>query len=224
MGLRSKTTVDQRGEDYHLQDGQFCTSCRPSVIRQFWKRFVLDIAITGLVGKRGRNSSWKQHATCFKLIFRFSIGAKWRNENWNLKDDNSWKPINGQIKLSEREYMCVANWWWSTVCTRKATQEVAKKLKKWRDAAGKKKMKKLNKSSMDILCSMIRDHEQRVYDGIKYENEKNDWSSLKIRKSSKILTHRTVLAVPTFHIKLVFSRVPKSLAAIRECSEIHEKM
>ena len=30
------------------------------------------------------------------------------------------------------------------------------------------------------------------------------------------------LAVPTFHIKLVFTRVPKSLAAIQECSAIHE--
>ena len=32
---------------------------------------------------------------------------------------------------------------------------------------------------------------------------------MKIRKSSKILIHRAVLAVPTFHIKLLFPRVPK---------------
>ena len=32
------------------------------------------------------------------------------NESLNLKDDNYWKPINGQIKLNEREYICVADW------------------------------------------------------------------------------------------------------------------
>ena len=37
-----------------------------------------------------------------------------------------------------------------------------------------------------------------------------------------ILTHRADLAVPTFHIKLLFPRVPKSLAANPECSEIHK--
>ena len=47
----------------------------------------------------------------------------------NLKDDNYWKPINGQIKLSVREYSCVANWRWRIIFIKKATQEVAKKLK-----------------------------------------------------------------------------------------------
>ena len=32
------------------------------------------------------------------------------NESLNLKDDNYWKPINGQIKLRVREYTCVVNW------------------------------------------------------------------------------------------------------------------
>ena len=41
------------------------------------------------------------------------------------------------------------------------------------------------------------------------------------KKSSKVLTHREVLAVPTFHIKLLSPRVPESLAANRECFEIH---
>ena len=30
-----KTTVDQRREEYHLQDGQLRTSCRSKVIHQF---------------------------------------------------------------------------------------------------------------------------------------------------------------------------------------------
>ena len=60
--------------------------------------------------------------------------------------------------------------------------------------------------------------------GIKYENYKNDWSLLWTRKSCKILTHRAALAVPTFRIKLLSPRVPESLAANRECSEIHERI
>ena len=35
---------------------------------------------------------------------------------------------------------------------------------------------------MNILCSMIRGHEQWVYHGIKFGNYKNDWSLLKIRE------------------------------------------
>ena len=77
---------------------------------------------------------------------------------------------------------------------------------------------------MNILFSMLRNHEQRVYCWIKFENYKNDWSVSKIRKSSKILSHRAVLAVPTFHIKLLSPRVPESLAANEECSEIHEEI
>ena len=63
-----------------------------------------------------------------------------RDESLNLKDDNYWKPINGQIKLSVGECTCVANWRWRAVFTRNAKQEVAKKLKNWEDAAIKKKM------------------------------------------------------------------------------------
>ena len=61
-----------------------------------------------------------------------------RDESLNLKNYNRWKPINGQIKLSVREYTCVVNWWWRAVFTRNATQEVAKKWKNWEDAAFKK--------------------------------------------------------------------------------------
>ena len=63
-----------------------------------------------------------------------------RDESLNLKDDNCWKPINGQIKLSVREYTCVVNWRWRTVFARNAMQEVAKKLENWEDAAVEKKM------------------------------------------------------------------------------------
>ena len=60
VGQRSTTTVDQKWEDYHLQNGQFRASCRSRVIHQFWKRFVLYIATTGLVEKRSRTSLKKK--------------------------------------------------------------------------------------------------------------------------------------------------------------------
>ena len=40
-----------------------------------------------------------------------------------------------------------------------------------------------------------------------------------LRESSKILTHRAVLAVPTFPTKLLFPPIPKRLAVKPECSE-----
>ena len=40
------------------------------------------------------------------------------------------------------------------------------------------------------------------------------------KEEAKILTHRAVMAVPTFLIKLLFPRVQESLAANRECSSI----
>ena len=132
------------------------------------------------------------------------------NESMDFKDDNYWKPINGQMKL--REYTCVVNWRRRRIFTRNATQEVAMKLKKW------------NESWKNSTCSMIRNHEQWVHYGMKLENYKNDWSLLKTRKISKILTHRAVLAVPTFRTKLLPPRVPETPAANRERSEIHGRI
>ena len=82
--------VDQRWEEYFLQTDNFV----PLVVRQFWKRFVFHIAITGLVEKRGGNSSWKQHATCFKFIFRLTIRAKWGH--------GSRKLVRSPKKLSQK--------------------------------------------------------------------------------------------------------------------------
>ena len=66
-------------------------------------------------------------------------------------------------------------------------------------------------------CFRIRNHERWVFCEIKFE------SLLKMRKSSKILTHRAVSAVPTFRIKLLSHRFPESPAANQECSEIHRE-
>ena len=130
-----------------------------------------------------------------------------RDERLNLKDDNCWNPINGQIKLSVRENTCVVNWRWRTVLTRNATQEVPKKLKNLEDAALREEMEYLDKSWIkNILCSMIRN--------IKFGNYMIEWKFFKIRKNlpRPSLTEQ-ILEVPTFHIKLLSSRVPKSLAA-----------
>ena len=79
------------------------------------------------------------------------LSTTWRSQIWseeiqsthylshcvglNLKDHSSWRLINEQIKLSKREYFWVANWRWRAVFTRNATQELAKNLKNWEDAA-----------------------------------------------------------------------------------------
>ena len=86
------------------------------------------------------------------------LSTTWRSRIWNeeiqnthhsshsvslnLKDDNYWKPINGQIKLNVRDYICVANWRWRTIFIKNAMQEVAEKLKNWKDAAVKRKLQK----------------------------------------------------------------------------------
>ena len=60
------------------KDRQFCTSCRSRVICQFRKQFVFYYAITRIARTRGISSIWKQSGS--KLIFRFSIRAKWRHQ------------------------------------------------------------------------------------------------------------------------------------------------
>ena len=75
--------------------------------------------------------------------------------------------------------------------------------------------------------NMQHDQESRTvsfFAGSSSKNYKNDWRLSKTRKSSKILIHRAVVAVPTFRIKLLSPRVPESLAANRESSEIHERI
>ena len=74
-----------------------------------------------------------------------------------------------------------------------------------------------------FLRSLIRNHAQRVDWEIKYEDYQNYWYILKTQKSSTILTHRAVMTVLAFLIKLSLLRVQESLAAILECCETHER-
>ena len=59
----------------------------------------------------------------------------------NPRVNNCDKQFDGQIMLNEKELTCVASWSERIVFIKRATQEVAKKLKNWKDAAFKKKMK-----------------------------------------------------------------------------------
>ena len=90
--------LTQNGKKYYLQNRQFCTSCRSRVICQFRKQFVFYYATTRIVGTRDTPLvSGKQ--SCSKLIFRFSIRAKWRlvlrrlgqeSLRSDKKDENDW--------------------------------------------------------------------------------------------------------------------------------------
>ena len=64
VGQRSKATVDQRGEDNCMQNGQLGTSCRSRVIHQFWKQFVVNIDIAGfVVNKSSSRTRWRTSPT-----------------------------------------------------------------------------------------------------------------------------------------------------------------
>ena len=100
------------------------------------------------------------------------LSTTWRSRIWNEeiqnthysshsvslspKDDTYWKPINGQIKLNERAYICGADWGWRTIFIKRAMQEVAEKLKNWKDAAGRKKILNNNEDWKTFL----RQHDQ----------------------------------------------------------------
>ena len=63
------------------------------------------------------------------------------NESLNPRDYNCNKQVNGQIMLNEKELICLASLSERVVFIKRATQEVAKKLKNDENAAFKKKMK-----------------------------------------------------------------------------------
>ena len=86
VGQLSKVTIEQRREDYYLQDGQLCIACRFRNILHFWKRFVLNISISALVAKRDRNNIQETEAICFKFIFTFSIRVECQIQNKKKND------------------------------------------------------------------------------------------------------------------------------------------
>ena len=75
-----------------------------------------------------------------------------RNASLNLNEINYDKPVDGQIKLREKEFACVVSWSDRIDFLQKSTQKVAKKLKNYEDAAVKKQHK-LTQNRLDE-CSM----------------------------------------------------------------------
>ena len=120
-------------------------------------------------------------------------------------------------KLNVKEYICAANWRWEVIFIGNATREVAKEVKNWKDDAVKRKTQQDNKSWKNVMHSKIRIHCE-----IRFEDYNNDENLFRIQEFFKILTHRAVMAVLTFLIKLVLPRVPESQAAIQERRELHE--
>ena len=103
-------------------------------------------------------------------------------------------------------------------------KKVAKNLKNWKDAAIKRKILK-NSEDWKIFTqpdqesrtlSRLRDQVRRLPELLVYIEDS--------KKSSTILTHRAVMTVLAFLIKLSLLRVQESLAAILECCEIHERI
>ena len=76
VGQRSKVTIDQRREEYHLWDTQFRTSCCPGL--PILKAVRLQHRYHRTRWERGGTSTQETGSTCFKFIFKFSIRAKWR--------------------------------------------------------------------------------------------------------------------------------------------------
>ena len=68
-----------------------------------------------------------------------------RNGSLNLNEINYDTPVNGQIKLREKESACVVSWSDRIDFIKKSTKEVAKKLKNYEDAAFKKKITTRNR-------------------------------------------------------------------------------
>ena len=86
-----------------------------------------------------------------------------RNSEYALIESRRESLNRPETVLNENELSCVANWIDTIVSIKKAMQEVAKKSKNYEDAAVRNKIKYLNKSWMNVLCSMIGNHKQWVY-------------------------------------------------------------
>ena len=104
----------------------------------------------------------------------------------NLKDDKYRKLINGQIKLSVREYMCAATWRWRTIFIKKALQEVAEKLKNWKDPVFKrkrlKKQRRLEETTQhdqeSRTVSLLRGQVRRLQERSKHIEDSKIWYDL----------------------------------------------
>ena len=86
--------------------------------------------------------------------------------------------------------------------------------KYWKNSEDWKIFTQLDQESRTV--SRLRDQVRRLPELLVYIEDS--------KKSSTILTHRAVMTVLAFLIKLSLLRVQESLAAILECCEIHERI
>ena len=107
-----------------------------------------------------------------------------------------------------------------------AVQEVAEKLKNWKDAAIRKEITPPKKKTKIGRISYA------AWSGIT-NGESIEWSATKITRMIGIYGRLQIFYdpdllssydVPTFLIKLLLPQVQESLAAMLECREIHERI
>ena len=129
-------------------------------------------------------------------IFRIATGA------WNSKTTIIGSHSVGRSS-SAREYICVANWQMKNRLHQQCYARNCQKFEEFKKTLlSRRKYWKTTKIGIFSYATWSGNHVQRVYWEIKYEDYKNYWSLLKIRKSCLILTYRAVVTVPSFLTKL----------------------
>ena len=131
--------------------------------------------------------------------------------------------FNGQIKLSVREHICVANCRWRVVFTRIATQDVANNLKNWNMLLSRVKYWKrwrleefpVQHDQESRTMSLVRDQVRSVPEILVFGEDSKIFYD---RDSSSSYDNTT------FFIKLLLHRVQESSIPKLECCEIHEKI
>ena len=128
----------------------------------------------------------------------------------NLGDGNFWKPLNGQTKLNERDYICVAD----RSC--REIEDSEKLLISGRKLPRTAKIERIfsQHDQEPWTVSLLSDQRRRLQKWLE---------SIEFSKSSTILIYRAVMIVLTFCIKLLLPRVQESLAAKLECCGRHER-
>ena len=158
------------------------------------------------------------------------LSTTWRSKIWseevrnthysshsvslNLKDDSSWKIFNGQIKVSERVYLC-------------SELEMKDHLRKESYA---RSCREIEDSLKDAAIKKEITEKQRRLEEFPTSTE---WSATKITRTIGIDWRLKIFYdpdlpsssdIPTFLIKLLLPRVQESLAVRLECHEIHERI
>ena len=123
-----------------------------------------------------------------------------RNASLSLNEINYDKPVDGQIKLREKEFACVVSWSDRIDFLQKSTQKVAKKLKNCEDAAVKKQHK-LTQNRLDE-CSMQQKRDLNMV-------SHNSWLNRRIAEWREFLVRRPRISWSRLWDSSGQSHVPK---------------